>query len=741
MAFIVNTNIENHGNGYLIDSKNVKGSYIVTASITERDKLPAATIIKGSLCFCQEDSKFYQYNGSSWSEANLGGSASGGTATIDLPIQKGDTENSLEIFDNSKAALEGIAGSSNANLINLEDPEASGVSSVAAGGSAKALVAGGQALGILNTVGAKGYYWHTLDVANKTVTLSTSRPSLTNSACNAPTNIDWAEDDIVVMVNDHQYVGLVIESVTGNTVKFSGTLPFSKDNYKGTYTTYPAASSYGPDDRTIVAFYQTSEAGGKVTRWKCRSGSVELGWAGTAFGIANTTVGASSIAAGFNNIQGGDFGIVAGRNNISGYSNIVVGGWNKSVGIHSAVFGRRNTNEGYYNMIGGGLDNKICVGDATGTVNSYNMMAGQGNVLKRGHRNFIIGSCNGVAKDSAGNITSEELLDLVNNSIISGELHSVTGGNNHIIAGKQNTITKRANGDNSNACAVFGLNNTNNGNEYLLIAGRGLTATNDTQCVIGKFNATDLTTLNTSTTMPTSNELTNPALIIGGGSSASATATSCAIGLNGNIRTVGHISAAGSIKTSNAITAGVSIKTDGYIRAEKYIEAKELVKSLANVQANADVIALNDVTASKNVTAKQNVIATKDITAGYNVAAGSGHSLAGTTVSGNAVFGMENTIGDANAPKAIYGTFMSGKGLKVTGHWQTIIGQYNKYIEKTAFVIGNGSSDTARKNAFSVTTEGNVTAAGKITVGADPTANMDVVTKQYLENKLMTGTW
>ncbi len=695
----------------VVDGKYVKGGYVVVSDTAERNALKGASgenIVNGSLCYCTGDSKFYQYNGTDWVEAILGD----GSATVDLPIQKGSTENSLEIFDNSKSALEGMAGSSNADLITLNDPEASGVSSVAVGGSAKALVAGGQALGILNTVGAKGYYWHTLNVAEKTVTLSTNRPSSADSACTAPTNIDWAEDDIVVMVNDHQYVGLVIESVTGNTVKFSGTLPFSKDNYG---STYPSASDYSPDDRTIVAFYQTSEAGGKVTRWKCRSGSVELGWAGTAFGIANTTVGASSIAAGFNNIQGGDFGIVAGRNNISGYSNIVVGGWNKSIGVHSAVFGRRNTNEGYYNTIVG-IDNKIEVGDATSTINSYNMVTGQGNILIRGHRNLITGNNN-------------TNLNIVNNSIISGELHSITGGNNHIVAGKQNTITKKADGSNSNACAVFGLDNTNNGKEYLLIAGRGLTATNDNQCVIGKFNATDFTTLNTSTTMPSSNELTNPALIIGGGSSASATATSCAIGLNGNIRTVGHISAAGSIKTSNAITAGVSIKTDGFIRAEKYIEAKELVKSLANVQANVDVNANNNITAGKDVAA------TKNVTAGYNVTAGTGHKLAGTTASGNAVFGMENIIGDETTPKAIYGTFMSGKGLKVTGHWQTIIGQFNKYIEKTAFVIGNGDNDNERSNAFSVTTEGNVTAAGKITVGAGPDNDMDVATKSYVDSK------
>jgi hypothetical protein len=79
MAYIVNTNIENQTNGYLLDAKSVKGSYIVTASTTTRNALPVATIMKGTLCFCQDDGKFYQYNGtdgtntaSNWKEASFG---------------------------------------------------------------------------------------------------------------------------------------------------------------------------------------------------------------------------------------------------------------------------------------------------------------------------------------------------------------------------------------------------------------------------------------------------------------------------------------------------------------------------------------------------------------------------------------------------------------------------------------------------------------------------------------------
>lgn len=71
MALTVNTNIRNDTDQYLLDAKNVKGGYIVVATIAERNNLPAATIVKGSLCYCQEDNKFYQYNGENWQIPNI----------------------------------------------------------------------------------------------------------------------------------------------------------------------------------------------------------------------------------------------------------------------------------------------------------------------------------------------------------------------------------------------------------------------------------------------------------------------------------------------------------------------------------------------------------------------------------------------------------------------------------------------------------------------------------------------
>ena len=92
MALTVNTQIINDTDQHLLDAKNVKGTFVVVTSTTERNALPAATTVKGSLCYCTADSKFYQYNGSSWQEKNFGINSSKAF------LQYNDTEDCIEFI-------------------------------------------------------------------------------------------------------------------------------------------------------------------------------------------------------------------------------------------------------------------------------------------------------------------------------------------------------------------------------------------------------------------------------------------------------------------------------------------------------------------------------------------------------------------------------------------------------------------------------------------------------------------
>ena len=96
------------------------------------------------------------------------------------------------------------------------------------------------------------------------------------------------------------------------------------------------------------------------------------------------------------------------------------------------------------------------------------------------------------------------------------------------------------------------------------------------------------------------------------------------------------------------------------------------------------------------------------------------------------------------------GTVASGSNSHVEGLYTTaqrrsqhVFGEYNVLdttgsgvINKGSYIeiVGNGTSSSARSNARTLDWSGNEVLAGKLTVGTAPTNNMDVATKQYVDN-------
>jgi hypothetical protein len=80
-------------------------------------------------------------------------------------------------------------------------------------------------------------------------------------------------------------------------------------------------------------------------------------------------------------------------------------------------------------------------------------------------------------------------------------------------------------------------------------------------------------------------------------------------------------------------------------------------------------------------------------------------------------------------------THAEGSNTIASSNNQHAQGKYN--IEDTAGtyadIVGNGTSDSARSNAYTLDWNGNGWYAGKVTVGTGPTENMDVATKQYVD--------
>lgn len=75
-----------------------------------------------------------------------------------------------------------------------------------------------------------------------------------------------------------------------------------------------------------------------------------------------------------------------------------------------------------------------------------------------------------------------------------------------------------------------------------------------------------------------------------------------------------------------------------------------------------------------------------------------------------------------------------GKNTIAAGNYQHAQGKFNiaDNANKYAHIVGNGDSDTARRNAHTLDWSGNAWYAGVVTAGANPVNDMDLVTKQYL---------
>ena len=57
------------------------------------------------------------------------------------------------------------------------------------------------------------------------------------------------------------------------------------------------------------------------------------------------------------------------------------------------------------------------------------------------------------------------------------------------------------------------------------------------------------------------------------------------------------------------------------------------------------------------------------------------------------------------------------------------------YVE----IVGNGTANSARHNARTLDWDGNEVLAGRLTLGAAPTANMHAATKKYVDDAIDTA--
>jgi hypothetical protein len=331
----------------------------------------------------------------------------------DLPnIAPGDGSNSIVVGDgdaNGKSSLAGgstdkslitdIVGTWGGLLVSSPDaPVADGDVSISYGAGTVAHTAGTAAMGVNSHAGCLGYYFWDIDFDSNTITLSTNQKAILTSR-KKPTNLSWAKDDVICIINNDRYVNcskITAVDATNGTITVDN-LPFIEIDDPDTKT---------PDDRSVYVAAKPA------------SGEVKLGFFAYSRGYESMAVGAMSNAIGYKNIAADTAAFVTGRENIGAHATLVGGLRNEVLGKESFAIGRDNLVKG-------------------------NQATAAGNKLTAiGDRSHIEGNSSNKVDDSIAYISSFEtvstvqddmLIDAWNNSkfaLAKGNYSHVEGTNN-----------------------------------------------------------------------------------------------------------------------------------------------------------------------------------------------------------------------------------------------------------------------------------------------------------------------
>lgn len=188
-------------------------------------------------------------------------------------------------------------------------------------------------------------------------------------------------------------------------------------------------------------------------------------------------------------------------------------------------------------------------------------------------------------------------------------------------------------------------------------------------------------------------------------------------GLNYSIKLTGN---------ANATTYTVS---NGPILRKNLNASRLEINSLTAVSFTIDSTGkINSITLPNTLNANNSVNTNYTLYVKTSASGDSSHAEGGGALSNGAYShaGGNNTLANGSS------SFAHGENVIANVAAQTVFGKYNIEDNSSAFIIGNGTS-SAFSNAYTLDWNGNGVYTGKLTVGAGPTNNMDVATKQYVD--------
>lgn len=404
----------------------------------------------------------------------------------------------------------------------------------------------------------------------------------------------------------------------------------------------------------------------------------------------NKATGLYSHTEGSMNVNLGETGHVEGYNNklnstekgshVEGMENVVEGECNHTEGRGNTVHGTQNHVSGSGNSVNG-VGNFVCGIGSSDIVSNRNIDFGQGSVIKNQGDNAIL--CGNVNKILSGKYIADDNYD-PDDTNRTGQYNAVIGNANTIYAssayvfGASNTIgikptEKDPNSPNKELYSmVVGAGNQLK-TEFSFITGSGNTINTSYSMIHGMNNTIENGFFNFSNGMGNH--------VYGG--------TNFTFGQSNNIGEE-------KISSSNNVVFGLNntVKSD----FNKIMGNGCLVK-----KGNQYIHILGN---SNSVHSKIGV---------DNLIAGTSNNIY-KNISFSSILGAENTIGQDEEVSTgtdydVSHVFIAGHGLAINaGKNKTILGSYNAIDteDKFALVIGNGTADDARSNAFAVSKTGDI---------------------------------
>ena len=352
--------------------------------------------------------------------------------------------------------------------------------------------AGGRIFGTECHVGARGYYYKSIDTVNRKIYLSYTQVlpvigSVNNTDPNFPTPEYGVGGTLAIINNNKYFPGVKIVSVQNNVITYSGNIGFSSINAVD-------SAQWSADDYSLFCLESPEK------------GMFELKSFGLAAGFLCRVLGNSGASIGTDNTTYGDHGFTYNYGNKAAWAASAGGYGNESNGFYSDTVGRDNVNDAECGRMAGrgnratkdayGAD----VGGNGNTVEApYSKVSGTGNKVGKFAKNSDIGGegnevdSEDVAVHGKKN-TVKDGAQKTRACRVNGELNCVTGVQNTDVSGKQNvvdgsTVSNQWGGSQS---SIGGLNNkldgTTNGATNVHLHGEQNLALHRNADVAGKGN-------------------------------------------------------------------------------------------------------------------------------------------------------------------------------------------------------------------------------------------------------------